>query len=553
MNWRPLFGSRLLIAVLAILVIAAIYVSFHDPFDFDDRPQIERLMRLALSNAKADTTVDMEERMWSQVKLGEAGDLSSMSAREWEAMSNSFLAHNRGYIGLQLLDSAYHKKRTAALPEAAGLDATLDFLADARLQHTLQTAATATSRVAAVPISLPNRKPGYLIAVPDLAHHELVGFLVVESDVEKTLDSMLSEFKELGYSVAVSDNFRQLYQTPGSGNSEERKQWGQSAKVPLPAVDWSVEVWPRPESVAEARSALPELGALTALLLLLLLGATAYFAHKLRGTSADLRRAHDELEGRVFERTAQLEKANEALLHVQDQERRRIARELHDSTVQIMGALAIDIEKIQQLVPAGDSTKARKLLADSSELVERATTELRTISYLLHPPILDDLGLEGVVPWYAAGFSSRSGIQVSVDVRPELGRFPHELELTLFRIVQEALTNVHRHSGSPTAEITVFRDALQVTLQITDHGRGIPPGVLEPARGARAVVGVGIAGMQERVRQLGGRLEIESADKGTSIRTILPISGATPVSEHDNSRRDTHVGKASSAGPTSSS
>ena len=160
--------------------------------------------------------------------------------------------------------------------------------------------------------------------------------------------------------------------------------------------------------------------------------------------------------------------------------------------------LAIDLQKVQQLVPNGDILKAQELLAQSTELIEQATAEVRTVSYLLHPPILDEFGLEGVLPWYAAGFSSRSGIQVNVDVQPDLGRFPHELELTLFRIVQEALTNIHRHSGSPTADITVFRDAHRVTLQITDHGRGIPPGTLEPAGNARAIVGVGIAGMRER-------------------------------------------------------
>src|SRR6267143_3688278 len=508
MNWRPLFESRLLIATLAILVIAAVGVAFRDPFDFDDRPHIERLMKLALASVQGDTAVDMEERMWEQVKLGEAGNLSGMSAPEWETTSHLFLAHNSGYIGLQLLDRTYKQKRTAAPPEAVGLPAT-DFLADARLQYMLQSAATSTNRVAAAPISLPNGRPGYLIAVPDFVHGEIVGFLVVICDIEKTLDTMLSEFKHLGYSVAVSDNFHQLYQSPGSSSSEDRKMWGQSANVPLPAVTWRVEVWPRPEMLAETRSSLPELGAIFALLLILLLASTIHFARLLQGKSVLLVRAHHELEGRVRERTAQLEQANEALLHVQDEERQRIARELHDSTVQILGAVAINLEKVQQLVPDGDPVKVRKLLADGSELVERATTELRTISHLLHPPILDDLGLEGVLPWYAAGFSSRSGIQVKMDVPPDLGRLPHELELTLFRIVQEALTNIHRHSGSPTAEISVFRDAHQVTLQVMDHGGGIPPGVLESAPNATTAVGVGIAGMRERVRQLGGRLEIE--------------------------------------------
>jgi signal transduction histidine kinase len=207
---------------------------------------------------------------------------------------------------------------------------------------------------------------------------------------------------------------------------------------------------------------------------------------------------------------------------LRDEEQRRIARELHDSTVQLLGALAIDIEKVQRLVPHGDSAKAQMLLAQSSELVERATAELRTLSHLLHPPILDDLGLEAVLPWYAAGFSERSGIQVEVEVQADIGRLPRELELTLFRIVQEALTNIHKHSGSPTARLAVSADAHQVTLQVHDRGCGIPAGVFQPGTHSRAVVGVGLAGMRERVRQLGGRLEITSGGEGTSIRAILP-------------------------------
>ena len=562
MNWRTLFGYRLLAAVLAILVIAALSVTFRDPFDFDDRPHIERLMKLALSTAQADTTVDFEERMWAQVKLAEAGDLSSMSAHDWEVMSKSFLAHNPGYVGLQLLDRTYRVKRTVALSEAASFDATVDFLADARLQHTLQTAAAATNRVAAVPIELPKGRPGYLIAVPNFARGELVGFLVVESDVEKTLDSMLSEFKQLGYSVAVSVIFRQLYQTPGSGSSETRKEWGQSAKVPLPPLDWRVEVWPKPELVAEARSPLPELGVLFALALLVLLASAIHLARQLHSKSVLLRGARDELELRVQERTAELQAINKELeaeiherrqaekslqelsgrlLRLRDEEQRRIGRELHDSTAQILGALAINLERVQQLVLSGEISKLQKLLAQSTDLAEQATIEVRTLSYLLHPPLLDELGLEGVLPWYAAGFSSRCGIQVNVVLQPNLGRFSSETELTLFRVVQEALTNIHLHSGSPTADITVLKDANRVQLWVTDHGRGIPPGTLGKDRNARAFIGVGIAGMQERIRQLEGVLEIESGDSGTRITVMLPIRDAKLVSEHDSNQGNTEL------------
>jgi len=258
----------------------------------------------------------------------------------------------------------------------------------------------------------------------------------------------------------------------------------------------------------------------------------------------ELRQAHEELESRVEQRTAELQSANTQLqdeirerrqaeeslrdlsghlLRLRDEERRRLARELHDSTAQILGALVIGLERVVQVVSANDTLKAQELLTQSCELAEKATAEVRTLSYLLHPPMLDDLGLEGVLPWYADGFSKRSGIRVSVNVQPGLGRFTRETELTLFRVVQEALTNIHRHSGSPTGEIAVSKDAHGVKLCVTDRGRGIPPDILESARLGRAMMGVGIAGMGERVRHLNGRLEIESRGYGTSIKVMLPI------------------------------
>jgi signal transduction histidine kinase len=514
------------VAGIAVLVIAAVSVLFHDPFEFDDRPHIERLMRLVLSNVQGDTAVDMEERMSEQVKFGESGDLLRVSAREWNSMSGLFLAHNGGYLGLQLFNKNCRKVRTAALPQYAGLAET-DFLADSRLENLLHSAASSNSRVATASVTLPNGRLGYLIAVPNFANGEIVGFLVVIADIEKTLNNMLSEFKGLGYSVAVRDRSRELYE---SGGPEYRAAWTQSAEVPLPMLEWRVEVWPKPEIVAGARSPLPEFGALVGLLLLLLLSSSIVLAHQLQAKSVLLTRAHDELELRVRERTAQLQHVNKALLHAQDGERRRIARELHDSTVQTMGAIAIDLEKAQRLLPDEGNPKVQNLLADSSQLVERATTELRTMSYLLHPPMLDDLGLKDVLPWYAAGFSERSGIHVSVDIQSDLGRLPDEVELAVFRIVQEGLTNIHRHSGSSTAEISLFHDGQQLTLRIVDHGRGIPAGGLVPSDGARTVIGVGIAGMRERLRQLGGQLQIESGDHGTLLAATLPILGTTPVS-----------------------
>jgi two-component system NarL family sensor kinase len=211
------------------------------------------------------------------------------------------------------------------------------------------------------------------------------------------------------------------------------------------------------------------------------------------------------------------------LLQLQDEERRRLARELHDSTAQTMAALGINLGIVSNSADALD-LPAQKALHESLDLADQCIRELRTFSYLLHPPVLDDLGLSSALEGYVEGFAKRSGIAVELDIPPDLGRLPEEVELMLFRIVQESLTNIHRHSGSRTAVIRIARYAREVLMQVQDHGRGIP-GSLKPGEGTRADLGVGIVGMRERVRQIGGRLEIRSRPGGTDIEVLVPLSG----------------------------
>jgi PAS domain S-box-containing protein len=230
----------------------------------------------------------------------------------------------------------------------------------------------------------------------------------------------------------------------------------------------------------------------------------------------ELRRSHDELELRVEERTAELQKLSNRLMHLQDEERRRIARELHDGTTQSLIALNLDLAAITKILPEPDP-KVQHKLDEAKELVRRCMEEIRTVSYLLHPPLLDDVGLELALQTYVEGFSTRSGIQVKLQASLEISSLPREIEVAIFRIVQEALANIHRHAQSPTANITLGPEAGGLKLEIADQGRGIPPGVLR----GNGRAGVGIAGMKERVRQLGGRCEIESGNGGTTIRIVL--------------------------------
>jgi len=174
---------------------------------------------------------------------------------------------------------------------------------------------------------------------------------------------------------------------------------------------------------------------------------------------------------------------------------------------------------------AGRDVATDNLLADSQAIIEQSQRELRTLAYQLHPPALDELGLVGAVQEYAAGFTQRSGIKVTLDTSPALGRLPAETERALFRVVQESLGNVHRHSGSPTATIRIARENGSVILEVTDQGCGLRL----RGDGTVAKAGVGLAGMRGRVRQLGGRFEVESSGqgKGTTVRAIAPVEAGT--------------------------
>ncbi|MGC2467071.1 MAG: PAS domain S-box protein [Candidatus Acidiferrum sp.] len=255
-----------------------------------------------------------------------------------------------------------------------------------------------------------------------------------------------------------------------------------------------------------------------------------------------LRTLADELETQVRVRTQELEQRNtevlqqseqlrelsNRLLQSQDDERRRIARELHDSAGQIVAALGMNLGSITPYViqnpPLGRAVK------ESRELVRQLSKEIRTMSYLLHPPLLDENGLSEAIRWYMQGLMERNGLRIELNISENFGRLPSEIELAVFRIVQECLTNIHRHSGSKTATIRLSRTAESVSLQIQDEGKGISAEKLAGIQAQRS--GVGITGMRERVRHCGGALDIQSNRRGTKIAITLPVPlSATSVPE----------------------
>jgi len=220
------------------------------------------------------------------------------------------------------------------------------------------------------------------------------------------------------------------------------------------------------------------------------------------------------------------------LLKLQDEERRRIARDLHDTTGQKIAVLSMTLDRLAKLV---DSKKVEinEALTESRDVVAKIGEEIRTLSYLLHPPLLDESGLTSAVLWYADGFKKRSGIQLNVQIDEELVRLSSDAETALFRVLQESLTNVHRYSGSRSADIRIFQTGGKVHLEIVDYGKGIKTATERPTFAGAPTLGVGIPGMRERVRQLGGQLDVEFGRRGTKVHAILPVESPVAGSPED--------------------
>jgi len=239
-----------------------------------------------------------------------------------------------------------------------------------------------------------------------------------------------------------------------------------------------------------------------------------------------LRRTQAELESIVEHRTSALRRLSLRLLRLQDTERRRIARELHDSLGQYLVGLKINVEMIRQ------SPGSEALWSEAEQLMERCMAEVRTLSYLLHPPTMDAAGFASAARWYVEGFGHRSGVNVTVEAPDQLGRFPDAVELALFRVLQEALTNVHRHSGASAAQVSIREDAGQVILEIRDNGRGIPEALLAHFQATGGGMGVGLAGIRERAWELAGRVRIESDSAGTLVAVAIPLRPTANMSDN---------------------
>ena len=269
------------------------------------------------------------------------------------------------------------------------------------------------------------------------------------------------------------------------------------------------------------------------LVFLLASGVVVYMGEARRRENERMRREQRSLEERVQERTAALDSANQdlralsaRLLQLQDEERRRFARELHDSVGQSLVGLTLNLSAVRTDIER--LAKTANALSESEAMVQEMSKEIRTISYLLHPPMLDEAGLASALRWYVEGFTQRSKIQVEAEFPDDFGRLSQELETAIFRVVQECLTNIHRHSGSPTAKVRIARFNGLVLVEVADRGKGIAPEKRAEME-TSGTLGVGLRGMRERILQLGGSMEIDSNGRGTVVRVQVPVAHSAEI------------------------
>jgi len=233
---------------------------------------------------------------------------------------------------------------------------------------------------------------------------------------------------------------------------------------------------------------------------------------------------------------SELRSLSTRLLELQEEERRRIARDLHDSFAQTLLGIGLNLAQLDESRNL-KGRREKRILAETRKMIKALSRETRSLSYLLHPPLLDEMGLVSAIEEYARGYSARSGIRLELDLDSNTGRLPREIETAIFRVIQEALGNIQKHSGSATAAIRLNKRENKITLEVKDQGRGIHNGEVQKGNLSTRQLGVGILGMRERMHQLGGQLEVVSTDSGTVVRATLPLPTGVEDAAANSDRR----------------
>ena len=508
---------------VAIVALAATLILWRALLQ-QERTQTERVVKLATYSIRADMIADMNLRILGLVRIAKLWDIWEKPRKsEFELHTTLFISHDPGCVAIGWISLKNEVNWVVPVDGDARIRE-LILSEDAEEQGSLAKALETRDAVVARTAQLTPDEKFLPVWVPVFIDNKPEGFIVGVFRLHTLLDDITSDHADLGYEVQVSEGSKPVYRLSGA---IPKNEWAQEATVPLPGNSWQLGIWPSAKALPDTYP-LSRVMLAGGILVTALLTLTVYLAQKARLWAQHVEATNLELVKENADRRRaeeSLHRLSARLLQLQDEERRHIARELHDSTAQTLFALSIKLRLISESHSPGDP-ESQQLLGESRQLADQCLSEMRTMSYLLHPPSLDDLGLLPACRSLAKGFTERSGILVDLDLPSHLKRLPLDVETALFRVVQESLSNIHRHSGSKTARIQLAEEENRIRLEVSDQGRGIVNELLDQVIDTTQL-GVGIAGMRARIRQLGGQLDIRSTSRGTSVVAVVPLPGKT--------------------------
>lgn len=495
-----------------------------------ERAQTERVVKLATYSIRADMIADMNLRILGLVHIAKLWQIwEKPSKTEFEEHSSLYISHSPGCVAVGWVAPNHRVNWVVPVDGDARIREVSLSLESGSGDSVLRSALKTRDAVVGHVLNL-TQEAFLPVWVPVFVEDDLQGYIVGVFRVKTLLDDITSDHSDLGYEVVVSEGQNPIYTL---SSAIPQNEWAHEATVPLPANTWRLQIWPSSRALPDTYP-LSRVVLLGGLVVASQLALMVFLAQKARLWAQHVEAANQELTIENAERQRaeeSLHRLSGRLLQLQDEERRHIARELHDSTAQTLYGLTIKLRMISEGGLIKDP-QSDQLLSEGRDLAEECLREMRTMAYLLHPPSLDDLGLVPALRTLAKGFTERSGILVDMEAPNHLARMPREVETALFRIVQESLSNVHRHSGSKTARVQLSQDETEIRLEVSDQGRGFVTPVANQVDATR--LGVGIAGMRERVRQLGGRLEIRSNSGGTTVIASLPLLQERPKPATDS-------------------
>jgi signal transduction histidine kinase len=513
------FQSVRLPLLVAVVTVAAALVLWH-ALRGQERAQTERVVKLATYSIRADMIADMNIRILGLVRLAKLWEIwEKPRENEFRLHTSLYISHEPGCVAVGWVTPDLDINWAVPVDgDVAIRQLTLATQGEQRrlLNSSLQT----HEAIVGHSVQLSQEERFLPVWVPIFEKNTFHGYIVGVFRVHTLLDDITSDHADLGYEVVVVEGQQPIYYL--SNATIAKNKWAQETTVPLPGAKWGLQIWPSTKALPDTYP-LSQVVLLGGIFVALQLTLTVYLAQKARLWARHVEAANQELVKENTERRRaeeSMHRLSARLLQVQDEERRHIARELHDSTAQTMYGVAIKLRLISESESPRDP-KSDQLLTESRQLAEQCLSEMRTMAYLLHPPSLDELGLVPACRSLVKGFTERSGILVDLKAPPDLDRLPREMETALFRVMQESLSNIHRHSGSKTACIQLSQSDQEIRLEVSDQGRGLVREMLDREID-HTRLGVGIAGMRERLRQLGGQLEIRSSSKGTTVIAVLP-------------------------------